>query len=95
MVRHDRHVVSQATVLRLLRDEGLILPASYQREHRQLAQRRKAAFAKDPTGANQVWQLDFSPVRDNGWRYLAAGRVSGLLVEVRASVPRLAHGEPA
>jgi len=60
MVRHDRHVVSQATVLRLLRDEGLILPASYQRERRQLAQRRKAAFAKDPTGANQVWQLDFS-----------------------------------
>ena len=26
MVRHDGHVVSQATVLRLLRDEGLILP---------------------------------------------------------------------
>jgi putative transposase len=60
MVRHDGHVVSQATVLRLLRDEGLLLPAAYQRERRQLAQRRKAAFAKDPTGPNQVWQLDFS-----------------------------------
>jgi len=60
MVRHDRHVVSQATVLRLLRDEGLLLPAAYQRERRQLAQRRKAAFATDPTGPNQVWQLDFS-----------------------------------
>lgn len=60
MVRHDRHVVSQATVLRLLRDERLIVPAAYQRERRQLAQRRRAAFAQDPTGPNQVWQLDFS-----------------------------------
>ncbi|GAB2701049.1 transposase [Thalassiella azotivora] len=60
MVRHDGHVVSEATVLRLLRDEGLILPAHYQRERRKLAERRKAAFATEPTGANQVWQLDFS-----------------------------------
>src|SRR5660398_257898 len=50
MTRHDGHRVSQATVLRLLRDEGRILPAHYQRERRQLAQRRKAAFAKQPTG---------------------------------------------
>jgi len=60
MTRHDGHVVSQATVLRLLRDEALILPAAYQKERRDLAGRRKAAFAHDPTGPNQVWQLDFS-----------------------------------
>lgn len=54
MTRHDGHRVSQATVLRLLRDEGLLLEANYQRE------RRKAAFAKEPDGPNQVWQLDFS-----------------------------------
>ncbi len=60
MVRHDGHVVSETTVLRLLRDEGLILPARYQRERRKLAERRKAAFATQPTGPNQVWQLDFS-----------------------------------
>lgn len=60
MVRHDGHVVSEATVLRILRDEGLILPAQYQRERRKLAERRKAAFATEPTGPNQVWQLDFS-----------------------------------
>lgn len=60
MVRHDGHVVSQATVLRLLRDEQLILPAAYQRERRRLAASRKAAFAAAPTGPNQVWQLDFS-----------------------------------
>lgn len=39
---------------------GLILPAEYQRERRKLAQRRRAAFAAEPTGPNQVWQLDFS-----------------------------------
>lgn len=60
MCRHDGHRVSQATVLRLLRDEGLLLEASYQRERRQLAARRRAAFATEPTGPNQVWQLDFT-----------------------------------
>ncbi|MCB1285958.1 MAG: IS3 family transposase [Microthrixaceae bacterium] len=60
MTRHDGHRVSESTVLRLLRDEGLLLPAAYQRERRQLAQRRKAAFAVEPTGPNQMWQLDFS-----------------------------------
>ena len=59
MVRHDRHRVSQATVLRVLREEGLLLEANYQRERRTLAERRKAAFAVEPTGPNQVWQLDF------------------------------------
>ena len=60
MVRHGGHVVSEATILRLLRDDGLILPAAYQKERRKLAERRKAAFAVDPTGPNQVWRLDFS-----------------------------------
>ncbi len=60
MCRHEGHRVCQASVLRLLRDEGLILEANYQREPRQLAARRKAAFATEPTGPNQVWQLDFS-----------------------------------
>lgn len=60
MVRHDGHVVSEASVLRVLREEGLILPAQYQKERRELAARRKAAFTNDPTGPNQVWQLDFS-----------------------------------
>lgn len=60
MDRHEGHVVSEVMVLRILRDEGLILPVYYQREHRKLAERRKAVFANDPTGPNQVWQLDFS-----------------------------------
>jgi putative transposase len=71
MCRYEGHPVSQATVLRLLRDQGLLLEANYQRERRQLAKRRKAAFATEPTGANQVWQLDFSDVETTGggiWR---------------------------
>ena len=42
--RHAGHRVSQATVLRLLRDEGLILPANYQREHHKLAETSKGRF---------------------------------------------------
>ena len=61
MVGHDGHIVSAATILRMLRDEGPILAADYQRERRRrLAERRKAAFAADPNGSNQVWQLDLS-----------------------------------
>lgn len=71
MTRHDGHRVSQATVLRLLRDEGLILPAHYQKERRALAERRKAAFAKEPTGPNQVWQLDFLRIRNHRRWHLA------------------------
>ena len=74
MTRHDGYLVSQSTVLRLLRDEGLILPAEHQRERRKLAERRKAAFAVTPTGPNQVWQLDFSEVETTTggtWRIAA------------------------
>ena len=60
MCRHDGHLISQATVLRALRDEGLLLPANYQRQRRELAKARKAAFAAVPTGPDQVWQLDFT-----------------------------------
>ncbi|MFI1523658.1 hypothetical protein [Kitasatospora cineracea] len=66
MCRWDGHRVSRATVLRLLRDEGLLLEANHQRERRQLAARRKAAFATEPTGPNQVWQLDFSEFETTG-----------------------------
>ncbi|AQP46184.1 transposase [Tessaracoccus flavus] len=60
LTRHAGHEVSQATVLRLLRDEGLLLASEYQKQRRDLAADRRAAFAKTPDGPNQVWQLDFS-----------------------------------
>src|SRR5665648_1080372 len=95
MVRYDGHRVSQATVLRLLRDEGLILEANYQRERRELAANRRAAFATAPTGPNQVWQLDNSRVRDHVRWDLADRRLPGLLEQVRAPVPHLPDREPA
>ena len=54
------HAVTASTVLRILDDAGLVLKANYQRERRELAKTRKAAFADTPTRPNQVWQLDFS-----------------------------------
>src|SRR5665648_365934 len=95
MVRYDGHRVSAATVLRLLRDEGLILEANYQRERRELAAHRRAAFATAPTGPNQVWQLDNSRVRDHVRWDLADRRLPGLLEQVRAPVPHLPDREPA
>ena len=72
MVRHDGHAVSQATILRLLRDEDLILQATYQRERRQLAARRKAAFATEPTGpipASGSWTTpEFETTSGGTWR---------------------------
>jgi putative transposase len=74
MTRYDGLVVSQATVLRIMRRRGLLLEAAYQRERRQLAPARKAAFVVAPTGPNQVWQLDFSEFETAGgetWRLAA------------------------
>lgn len=74
MVRHDGCLVSQSTVLRILREEGLILSPRYQAERRRLAEARKAAFADPPTGPNHVWQLDFTEVettRGGTWRIAA------------------------
>ncbi len=60
MTRRDGVQVSPSTVMRALKDENLLQPADYQRQRRQLAAARKAAFVVPPTGPNQVWQLDFS-----------------------------------
>ena len=46
MARHEGHQLTMSTVLRVLRDEGLLLEASYQRERRRLAAERKAAFLR-------------------------------------------------
>jgi len=74
MVRHEGRLVSQSSVLRILRQEGLILAPRYQAERRQLAQARKAAFADPPTAPDHVWQLDFTEVETTTggtWRIAA------------------------
>lgn len=71
MVRHDGHLVSPSTVLRIMADEGLLLRADYQKQRRELAKQRKAVFAAPPTRPNQVWQFDFSEYETTGggtWR---------------------------
>jgi len=60
MTRRDGVQVSASTVMRALKDENMLQSADYQRERRQLAAARKAAFLVPPSGPNQVWQLDFS-----------------------------------
>jgi hypothetical protein len=72
-VAADPGPADEATILRLLRDDGLILPAEYQRERRKLAERRKAAFATETTGPNQVWQLDFSEFETTAGTWRPAG----------------------
>lgn len=71
MTRFDGHQVSASTVLRILRRRQMLQPAGYQRERRELAAARRAAFLDPPTGPNMVWQLDFSEFetsRGGTWR---------------------------
>jgi putative transposase len=56
----DGFHASQATVRRALGRRGLLQPVGYQRERRELAKARKAAFVAPPTRRNRVWQTDFS-----------------------------------
>ena len=52
--------VSISTVYRILFERGLVHPARYQAQRRELAKARRAVFADPPTRRNRVWQKDFS-----------------------------------
>jgi len=62
----DGFHASQATVRRALARRGLLQPVGYQRERRELAKARKAAFVEAPTRRNRVWQTDFSELETGG-----------------------------
>ncbi len=62
----DGFRASQATVRRALGRRGLLQPVGYQRERRELAKARKAAFVSPPTRRNRVWQTDFSELETGG-----------------------------
>lgn len=71
MLRADGVHVSNATVYRALKRRGLLQPARYQAERRQLAQARKKAFVEAPTRRNRVWQTDFTEIEitsGSSWR---------------------------
>lgn len=68
---HPDQPVSQSSVRRAMARRDLLQPAGYQRERRELAKARRAAFVDPPTHRNQVWQLDFSEfetTRDGRWQ---------------------------
>jgi transposase InsO family protein len=68
---HPDQVVSQSSVRRAMARRNLLQPVGYQRERRELAKARRAAFVEPPTHRNQVWQLDFSEFetrREGRWQ---------------------------
>ncbi len=60
LMRVDGHHAPDSTVRRALKRTGRVLPVDYQAERRQHAKARRAAFVVEPSGPNQVWQLDFT-----------------------------------
>ena len=52
--------VSMSTVYRIMFERGLVHPARYQGERRELAKARRAVFHDPPSRRNRVWQTDFS-----------------------------------
>ena len=72
LARHQHGLqVAEATCLRILREQGLVLPVDYVRERRDLAGARREAFLEPPTRRNRVWQMDFFELETSGggtWR---------------------------
>ncbi len=71
MMRADGEEASTSSVLRAMARRDLLQPAGYQRERRELAKARRAAFVVSPTRRNRVWQMDFSEfetTRGGTWR---------------------------
>lgn len=56
----DAGPVSDSTMYRALRRNGLCLPVGYTGEVRQLAGARREAFIDPPVRRNRLWQADFS-----------------------------------
>jgi transposase InsO family protein len=62
MLRADGVHVSQSSVYRALKRQGLLQPARYHAERRAWAADRKKAFVTTPTRRNRVWQTDFTRI---------------------------------
>ena len=83
---HERRLTAQATVLRILSEEGLNLSPRCQAERRQLAQAGKVAFTELLTVPNRAWRLDFTEIETGTWR-IAACRAAGRIASWVAHLP--------
>ncbi|WP_423861377.1 IS3 family transposase [Arachnia propionica] len=92
LVRHAGHHVSPSTVLSIMADEGLLLRADYQKQRRELARQRKAAFAAPLTGGEPGLAIRVRRVRDHQWR--VAG-VADYFSKVRVRLALVTNREPA
>lgn len=75
----DGHEVSQRTVHRILDELGLLHPARYKAERRELARARKQTFHDPPTRRNRVWQTDFTELETRAggtWQLSASSTTS-------------------
>ena len=76
LCRHEHAIeLSDATCLRILREAGLVLPADYARERKNLAAGRRAAFVEPVWRRNRVWQMDFFELETSGAGTLRSGDV--------------------
>ncbi len=94
MVRHDGHVVSEATVWRTLREEGLIMPVQVSARTQQAERAKEGGVRERRDRAESGLAAGLFRVRDHHWRHLVTGWLSGLLVHGRASVPCFPDSDP-
>lgn len=88
IVRHDGHVFSEASVLRILREEGLILLVEYQR--RGVGSLSNARSRSLPSPAERTRSGDWTSARSRP-PSAGPGGMPGLLVQVRTFLPLLAR----
>jgi transposase InsO family protein len=62
MLRADGLRVSQSSIYRTLKRQGLLQPARYHAERRALATARKQTFWNPPARRNRVWQTDVTRI---------------------------------
>lgn len=79
--------VTDSTMYRVLRRNGLCLPTGYTGEVRQLAGARREAFITPPIRRNRLWQADFSEFETAGCGVWNLGGVVDYWAKVNLACP--------
>jgi len=96
MTRYDGEQVSASTVLRVRHRRGLVTEAAaYQRERRQLAAARWAAFLTRRPARTRCGSWTSPSLRPRPAGGLALRRVRGLPAQVRVRLAAVTHRQPA